>query len=230
MQSRPHGLSSRIEAMLEKLPAEKQSPLRELLEALLEPAQTLQTHRDSLKRLEDKYLLALQEDSAKVVNFKVPEKNGGQKPSMPLVGDRRWLLKVPCLIESTSYGELFRMAFELHMRSARTIFLSWRDLDPRGRMNPLSLLELPSATIFVPDVTNLHLAEQSSILSVIRHLGEDKPHFMAGTYVPYSELSNLASLNREFLEAISQAYLKLTKSVSQYKREGLIRYFLESLS
>jgi hypothetical protein len=173
MQQRPHGLSSRIEAMLEKLPADKQSPLRELLETLLEPAQTMQSHSDSLKRLEDKYLLALQEDSTKIVNFRPPEKIG---MPVPAARDRRWILKVPCLIESTSYGELFRMAFELHMRSARTIFLSWRDLDPGGRMNPLSLLELQSATIFVPDVTNLQLAEQSSILSVIRHLGEDKPH------------------------------------------------------
>ncbi len=46
--------------LIEKLPEEKRSPLRELLQSLLEPALKMQVQRDSLERLEQKYVLALE--------------------------------------------------------------------------------------------------------------------------------------------------------------------------
>lgn len=225
MQIGHDGLSHRLEALIEKLPEEKRTPLRELLLSLLEPAQKMRAHRDSLERLEEKYLLALKEDQ-NILNFRpVPQKSD----ILPKT-QRRWLLKQPCLIEAASHGELFRMAFELHLRSARGIFLSWHDIDPGGRQKPNVLLELISCTIFIPDISRISNYEQDSILRVLRDPAEEKPLFMAGTHVPYAELQALSSLNKELLSEISQAYLKLTKPVAQYKREGLIRYFLESLS
>lgn len=227
MRTTQDGLSHRLEALIEKLPEEKRTPLRELLLSLLEPAQKMQTHRDSLERLEEKYLLALKEDEKDqtVVNFRRIDK----QESIPKT-QRRWLLKSPCLIEAASYGELFRMAFELHLRSARSIFLSWHDIDPGSRQKPHVLLELTACTIFIPDVTRISAFEQNAILSVLRAVADEKPLFMVGTHAPYAELQTLSSLNKDFLNEISHAYLKLTKPVAQYKREGLIRYFLESLS
>ena len=69
MRTGQDGLSHRLEALIEKLPEEKRTPLRELLLNLLEPALA---QRDSLARLEEKYLLALKEDERdeKVVNIR----------------------------------------------------------------------------------------------------------------------------------------------------------------
>ena len=226
MQTGQDGLSHRLEALLEKLPEEKRTPLRELLLSLLEPTQKMQAHRDSLARLEERYLVALKEDQ-NVVNFRRVEKPDIQ--TLPKT-QRRWLLKSPCLIESHSYGELFRMAFELHLRSARSIFLSWQDIDPGSRQKPKVILELISCTIFIPDITKISTYEQESILRVLQASADDKPMIMAGTHSPYADLQANSSLNKDFLNEISHAYLKLTKPVAQYKREGLIRYFLESLS
>jgi hypothetical protein len=227
MQTGQDGLSHRLEALIEKLPEEKRTPLRELLLSLLEPTQKLQAHRDSLERLEEKYLLALKEDERdqNVVNFRRVE-----IPETVPKPQRRWRLKSPCLIEAATYGELFRMAFELHLRSARSIFLSWHDIDPGSRQKPEVILELVSCTIFIPDITRVSIFEQQSLLNVLRTKAEEKPMLMAGTHAPFSDLQTLAMLDKEFLSEISQAYLKLTKPVAQYKREGLIRYFLESLS
>jgi|GEM_PF-1566415 len=225
MQTGQDGLSHRLEALIEKLPEEKRTPLRELLLSLLEPAQKMRDHRDSLERLEEKYLVALKEDQ-NVVNFRpLPH-----KPEAIPKTQRRWSLKQPCLIEAATYGELFRMAFELHLKSARSIFLSWHDIDPGSRQKPHVLMELVSCTIFIPDIARISEFEQASILRVLRTPVDDKPLFMAGTHVPYSDLQANSAMNKELLSAISQAYLKLTKPVAQYKREGLIRYFLESLS
>jgi hypothetical protein len=224
MRTSQDGLSHRLEALLEKMPEEKRTPLRELLLNLLEPAQA---HRDSLARLEEKYLLALKEDQRdeNVVNFRRVEVPESVPPPK-----RRWALKAPCLIESPTYGELFRMAFELHLKSARSIFLSWHDIDPGSRQKPEVLLELVSCTIFIPDITRISLFEQESLLKVLLSPADEKPLVMAGTHVPFSDLQTLSMMNKDFLNEVSQAYLKLTKPVAQYKREGLIRYFLESLS
>ena len=144
--------------------------------------------------------------------------------------ERRWSLKIPCLIEADSHGELFRMAFELHLKSSHSIFLSWRDIDLDSRQKPQVLLELTGCTIFIPDITDLPVGEQQTLLQVLQSTNGEKPHFMAGTYVPYADLQKISTLDKQLLETISQAYLKLTKPVAQYRREGLIRYFLESLS
>jgi hypothetical protein len=227
MQVRPNGLSERLEALIAKLPEEKRSSLRELLSSLLEPADKLQEQRDSLERLEHKYVLALEEDSKNVLGFRRIEK---LEPQLPLKSDRRWALRVPCLIEAASFGEIFRMAFELHLRSSKSIFLSWQDIDPLGRKHSETLLELHTCTIFIPEVTALSNEEQTAVLEVLRYAGSDRPHIMAGTQLPYAELLRAGSLQSDVIEALSEAYLKLTKPVSEYKREGLIRYFLESLS
>jgi hypothetical protein len=136
MRTNQDGLSHRLEALIEKLPEERRTPLRELLLSLLEP----KAHRDSLIRLEEKYLLALKEDE-NVINFRRPETH-----DEPTRKERRWKIKAPCLIEAHSPGELFRMAFELHMRSNRGIFLSWHDLDAASRQKPQVLLELTSCS------------------------------------------------------------------------------------
>ena len=224
MRTNPDGLSHRLEALIEKLPEEKRTPLRELLISLLEPTRKLQSHRDSLVRLEEKYLLALKEDQ-NVLNFRRIENTDHE----PVRSERRWPLKAPCLIETSSAGELFRMAFELHLRSNRSIFLSWHDLDAASRQKPKVLLELTSCTLFIPDFAKVSSYEQACILRVLLDEATEKPLFMAGTQIPYSELQATSSLSKQLLEEISQAYLKLTKPVAQYKREGLIRYFLESL-
>lgn len=225
MEIRPDGLSRRLEILIEKLPEEKRSHLRELLQSLLEPTVKMQVQRDSLERLEEKYVLALEQDS-NILDFRPPsERAENQVPKF----ERRWNLKVPCIIEATSDAEIFRMAFELHIKGSKSIFLSWHDIDPAGRQNPQTLLELAGCTIFIPNVADLQAPERAAILRVLRQEAADKPHIMAGTRVSYSELIRVSGEHSEFIDALSQAYLKLTKPVHTYKREGLMRYFLESL-
>jgi hypothetical protein len=226
MRASQDALSRRLEALIEKLPEQKRSPLRELLNSLLDRAHSLEAEHDSLARLEEKYLLALKEDSSNIINFRQPS----EKIETPARQERRWDLKVPCLIEAASQGEIFRMAFELHLRSTKNMFLPWRDIDPAARQNSRTLLELSSSTLFISDVTDLPAVEQATILAALRDPNVEKPHFVGGTHSPYADLLSFRGLERDFLDAMSQAYLKLTKPVTQYKREGLIRYFLESLS
>ena len=172
MESRPDGLSNRLEALIEKLPEEKRSPLRELLQSLLEPALKMQEQRDSLERLEQKYMLALEEDS-NVLSFKQP---AGKAENWAPKNERRWNLKVPCVIEAASSPEIFRMAFELHLKSSKSIFLSWHDIEPSGRQNAQTLLELNACTIFIPDIMSVQQPEQVALLKVLRDPSAEKPH------------------------------------------------------
>jgi hypothetical protein len=215
-------LTGRLEALIEKMPETKRSTLRELIQSLLEPS----IHLASLKRLEDKYILALQEEQDKVLSIQAANRRSG--PSRPAA--RRFPLRVPCLIEAQSHGEIFRLAFELHLRSSKSVFLSWRDIDPSSRSKNRSIKELTACTIFIPDVTLVPLTEQKAIADVIADEEEEKPHFMGGTTMTYPRLKQTPGLLEEFIDGMSQAYLKVTKPVSHYKQEGLIRYFIESLT
>ena len=211
MQAGPDGLSHRLERLIEKLPEQKKTVVRELLVSLLEPVQRMQIERDSLERLEEKYLLALKDEDSNVLEIRPIDKI--DTTTLPR-RERRWHLKAPCLIEASTFGEIFRMAFELHLRSSRSIFLSWHDIDPSSRHNSRTLLEMTSCTIFIPEVTRLPLSEQRTLLAVLQADSDDKPHLMAGTFSNYSELQNQSHLDREFLETVSQAYLKLTMPLS----------------
>lgn len=218
-------LSGRLESLLEKMPEPRRQSLRELIESLLEPSARL----ESLKRLEEKYILALQ-DETNIVSFSPVRGRNEQTNAQTTVSKpRRYHLKVPCLIESASIGDTFRMAFELHLHSSRNVFLSWRDIDPSARSKPDVLKELVACTIFIPDITAVPLTEQKAILDVIRDEDLDKPHFIGGTVCSYLELKSTSEMLDGFVDTMSQAFLKVTKPVSHYKKEGLIRFFIESL-
>ena len=57
-----------------------------------------------------------------------------------------------------------------------------------------------------------------------------RPLVMAGTTVSYSELLTAENIDRDLLTQLARAYIKLTRPFSEYKQQGLIHYFLDTLS
>lgn len=222
MEGQADGLSGKLESLIAKFPPERQDEMRELFLGLLEPFQEMQVRRDALKRMEEKYLLALEK------NHNVLSLKPGVIPLPPRF-QRRWNIRIPALVESNDPTEVYKLALEIHTRSSRHVFLSWPDLAAGARLNSVSLMELTSSTLFIPNVTKLSLLEQHAIMAVIKNEQQSKPFFIAATMMPYGNLKKSSVLDSAFLNAIAGAYFKLTKPVSQYCRDGMIRYFLESL-
>jgi hypothetical protein len=122
------------------------------------------------------------------------------------------------------------MAMELHSQSRRYAFVEYRDLDKSTRASLPDLLAMGAISIFVPSILDLTLAEQSVLRELMEVESVQRPLLMVGSTLPFSELRGESGVNMDFLNQLSRAYIKLTKPFTEYKEQGLIHYFLDSLS
>ena len=143
---------------------------------------------------------------------------------------KRWQIKCDCLMECSEVDELYKMALEFHSLSKRYAFLAYSDLEPQSRTHIPDLLAMGSMTLFVSDICALGVDEQEALrkLMVIRSV--DRPLVMAGTSRSLSDLRQQGGMNAAFLNQVSAVYFKLSKPFREYKAQGLIQYFLDSLS
>ncbi len=147
-----------------------------------------------------------------------------------VVQDKRWHLRSDCLIESPLESEIHKMALELHSHSQRYAFVEYASLNRHARLNLSELLQVGEVTIYVPSILSLSHDEQQVLSELLKVDTGDRPLLMVGANVPYAALQGELTIHLEFLALISRSYIKLTRPFSDYKDQGLIHYFLDSLS
>jgi hypothetical protein len=183
--------------------------------------------RDELRRLEAKLEQSLEELPGNVIALrKIAERTGKRTTGE----EKRWMLRLDCLIESRHISEIHKMAVELHTQSFRYAFVEYRDLDRSQRMQLTELLKMGAISLFVPDILELSASEQKVLRSLAELDTIQRPLLMVGTTLTFADLRCEPSVDVEFLALLSRAYLKLTRPFSEYKDQGLIHYFLDSLS
>ncbi|NJL25905.1 MAG: hypothetical protein HC902_12555 [Calothrix sp. SM1_5_4] len=143
---------------------------------------------------------------------------------------RRWILKLDCLIEAPHISEIHKMALELHYQGSRYAFVEYRDVDAERRCNLEDLLNMGTISLFVPDLNELSEREQATLGELVARDSASRPLLLAGSTRSYSELRAEGKVNPELLASLTRAYIKLTRPFSEYKAQGLIHYFLDSLS
>lgn len=204
-----------------------QSEISATFHGLLGAMDSLEERRADLIRLQEKFESALQNLPSNVIPLRrahLPQ----AKPFSPARA-KRWAVRLDCLIESVSAEDIRKMAFELHSESRRLVFLDYHDLDEKTRMDTAELAKLGKVTLFIPSILSLTRDEQEILRRLIEMKNEDRPLLMVGANVPYSDLRTEPAIHLDFLVLLSRAYLKLTRSFSEYKDQGLIHYFLDSL-
>jgi hypothetical protein len=196
------------------------------IKTMLGAIDEMRAHCEDLARLESRLEAAMSEAPSNVIPLRRP-----QEPSMGNFRPRRrWTLRLDCLIEGTDEFEIHKMASELHDQSSRHAFLNYRELGASKRLIPSELLELGAITLFVPDILETTRSEQQ-ILKYIASLDtEERPLLMVGSVQPYSRLIDDTRVDPELLTYLVRAYIKLTRPFNEYKEQGLIQYFLDSLS
>ena len=215
-------LKAYFESRRESLSHEKAETVDMAIDSLMESVQALEHERDRLERLAQM--------PAELPQNVIPIRRAGTRPAFSQVNDKRWIIKLDCLIESKYVSEVHKMAMELHSHSMRYAFLEYRDLDKETRHSLPALLKLGAITLFIPSVLDLTLKEQEVLLSLMQENSVQRPLLMVGTEQTYSELRTQPGINIEFIAMLSRAYIKLSKPFREYKDQGLIHYFLDSLS
>lgn len=208
---------------------ERAQSVRDALESLLISAREMESKRDSLSRLESRVSLVQEEVPSNVIPLRRPP-TVRRPNAFTDVNDKRWILRLDCLIESAHISEIHKMAMELHSHSRRYAFIELRDIDKRSRTSLPDLLAMGAISLFVPSILDLTAAEQETLRQLMDVESLQRPLLMVGSTLPFSQLRTEAGINIEFLSLLSRAYIKLTRPFTEYKEQGLIHYFLDSLS
>jgi hypothetical protein len=200
------------------------SEVLEMFHAILGALRSLEEQRQDLESLQREMEKTYSGLPSNVIPMRRRESPQGH------AAGPRWTIRRDCLVEAKSIGEAHKMATELHAHSFRYAFLEFRDLDSKQRQWIPDLLGLGCLTIFVPDLLQLSLHEQKVLLELTGFNSENRPLLMVGTTLPYAELRSTPGVHLDFLAEISRVYIKLTRPFQEYKDQGLIHYFLDSLS
>jgi hypothetical protein len=200
----------------------------EAIESLVESVRELHEQRDRLDRIGAGIEGIGQALPENVIPLRRPRLV--VNPELAEQNSKRYILKLDCLIESRHISEIHKMAMELHSQSRRYAFLEYRDLDKATRQSLPALLNLGAITIFVPSILDLTMGEQGTLLSLVQQQSLNRPLLMVGSTQPFAELRGEAGVNLDLLAYLSRAYIKLSRPFSEYKDQGLIHYFLDTLS
>lgn len=224
-------LKAYFEEKMKKTPlaSERAASVREALEGLLTSAKEMEQSREALDRLEQRVGTIQEEIPSNVIPLRRPPE-AKKTSAFSRVNDKRWILRLDCLIESKYISEIHKMAMELHAQSRRYAFLEYRDLDLKARNSLQDLLAMGSISVFVPNILDLTAQEQDVLCRLMQVESVQRPLLMVGSTMSFSDLRGEAGVHMDFLSQLSRAYIKLTKPFSAYKEQGLIHYFLDSLS
>jgi hypothetical protein len=210
------------------LPEKTQTEISATFHGLLGAMDSLEDRRYQLARLQEHFESTMEELPSNVIPLR-------PRPTMhsraySRVHDKRWILRLDCLIESQQISEIHKMALELHSHSQRYAFVEYCDLSPTCRGSLTELLQLGAISLFVPSILDLSANEQEVLRQLVKLDTLNRPLLMVGANLPYSELRGEAAINLDFLLLLSRAYIKLTRPFAEYKDKGLIHYFLDSLA
>ena len=210
----------------ESFPPDQRNAVDNAISDLLEAVGTAETEGKALLQLEHKLEQIQDETPSNVIQLRRTV-----KPATAFsVSDKRWMLRLDCLIEGKNISEIHKMALELHSHSRRYAFMEFQSLSPSARQNFEELMSLGGISLFVPDILKLSAAEQSALQQLVEQDTIHRPLLMAGSTMPYFELRCEERINIDLLLSLSRAYIRLTRPFAEYKQKGLIHYFLDSLS
>ncbi|MCB0366041.1 MAG: hypothetical protein KDD43_06255 [Bdellovibrionales bacterium] len=219
----------------DKLTAKQIHEIEDLVDLVLNSALITAATLEDLNRLENE--IHLSEYPSNVIRLSSFRKPQAPQPSRlldfeSLIPRPRKAFSIPCLIEAQSYGDIHKMAVEIHGISGRQIFVHWDDLSSEAKQNTSLLDELTDTTIFIPDVTSL---EDEQRITLIDWLSgprtKDSPQVIAGTLTPYAELVAIDNeVQRVLLRRLSVANLKMDKDFQHYLDYGVIEFFYDSLT
>lgn len=206
--------------------SEVQAEISAMCESILVGLENMEAKRETLERM--------QQQMERSLNGEMPSNvialRRRPTPPQPRRGSEIFILRSDCLIEGGTTAEIHKMAMEIHSRSNRTAFLEFANLDSNQRQSISQLMSLGPLTLFVPNVMELNTFEQEIFRHLIAQDVSQRPLLMIGCPMPYSELIIQKGLDEQFLSLIGRSYIKLTRPFSEYKEQGLIHYFLDSLS
>ena len=119
------------------------------------------------------------------------------------------------MIEASDSREIHKLAFEIHSRGQRRIFLPYKDLDETTRFCFTSLLNLGQVTLFVPDILALVDEEQRALATLVDFYWDIRPLIVVGTRRPIAELRAHPGVNPELLKALARAHIQLFGTMSR---------------
>lgn len=204
----------------------KQKELEELIQSL----ENQESHIEGLIRQEEglKRVLDSSSNLVPLPSRKSSSENSQRRtPSALAIFEKRSSVDTPCLIEGLDAKERKKLAFELHSRSTKSIFI---DLGEVPSLLKSSLNDLENLTLFIPYVENLSSHEQEKISHLLRQ--EEKPLILGATQKSYAQLKSDGKTDGSdvFLNLLAQAHFKLQRPVKEYLELGFFKLFLESLS
>ncbi len=204
--------------------------ISDMCEGILGGLEEMDVKREALERMQmqmEKNLNGEIPSNVIVLHRKPAVRAGRMLSSAP---HKTYMLKLDCLIEAVTTSEVHKMAMELHSQGSRMAFVDYSELEPLQRQSLSHLMALGSITLYVPDILALNAYEQEIFRHLIQQTTLSRPLLMVGSVKPYSELRGEPAIDDEFLTLLARAYIKLTRPFSEYKEQGLIHYFLDSLS
>ncbi len=213
------------------LTPELRREMSEMCDSLLGGIEALETKRQELERMQLHLERALNGTTPdNVISLRRRNPFVVNSPRFGLTSNRRFTLKRDCLIEGPSVDEIRKMAMELHSQGTRVALVDYSELAIHQRQSISQLLGLGSITLFVSNIVGLSLYEQEILRHVILQDTSNRPLLMVGSTGAYSDLRGDERIDTELLALLAKTYVKLTRPFSEYKEQGLIHYFLDSLS
>lgn len=205
---------------------QERAEIHEMFQTILGSLQQLKSKNEDLARMEQR----LNENFEELPSNVIPFRRSSLNQNLLSTPRKRWMLRLDCLIEAVSVAEVLKMAVELHAQSSRYAFIEYCELDARTRLTPSDLLGMGAITLFIPDLLDLSQYEQQVLRHIVEQDTLNRPLLMVGSTLPFSQLRLDPRVDAEFLSLLSRAYIKLTRPFAEYKNQGLIQYFLDSLS
>lgn len=193
------------------------------LEGLIHALEKQSTEIESLLRHEES-LRQLIEPNPKVVPLQQKKTFSLPIPKMKIF-DKRFVIESPCLIEGSTADERKKLAFEIHSRSRKAIFVDLENLECIWNSD---LLGLEDSTLFIPEIRDLSVDQQSRLLALFKLISH--PLVIAATESHFGALKEDQRVSRELLLRIAQAHFRLQRPVKEYMEMGFFKLFLESLS
>ncbi len=193
------------------------------MEELIQAFEGQGSHIEGLLRQEETLKLALNPKS-NLVPFPNRNERSQITPRIKIF-EKRFVVNTPCLIEGSTAFDRKKLAFEIHSRTSRSIFIDLNEVQSLWNSN---LLGLEDATVFTPNVEALNDSQQDQLIESLS--STQPPLIIAATDLGYGELKSRETIKSELLNILSQAHFRLQRPVKEYLELGFFKLFLESLS
>lgn len=193
------------------------------LELLIQEIESQDSHIEGLKRLE---VLLKNEDPSgtNIIPFHKKSSKYVGKKKLKLI-DKRFVLETPCLIEGADALERKKLAFEIHSRTNRNVFI---DVEATRNFLSGNLDHLEDCTLYISRIEGLNRAEGKLLEELLQQ--PKKSLIISATHSSFVDLKKHQELSENLLSLASQAHFRLQRPLKEYLEMGFFKLFLESLT